>query len=160
MIECFHLELRERQKCRLSLHIEHVMWIMRHTNLSSGNLLFENMVRVPDWFSGFGDELPRSEEVSSSSKCLVSIGLLMLGALFQLFKSSDFTQRISFFFFFWCGRSDRAWQSIVLWGIQMCLGILPASPLPGCVCDLKTHFNKSVVLCFPTGLNSLVALKC
>ena len=54
--------------------------------------------------------------------------------------------------FFSCGRSDRAWQSIVLWGIQMCLGILPARPLPGCICDLKTTLTNQSCSVFPLAL--------
>lgn len=53
---------------------------------------------------------------------------------------------------FFCGRSDIAWQSIVLWGNRMCLGILPAKPLPGCICDLKTTFMNQLYSVFPPTL--------
>lgn len=121
---------------------------MRYTILPCGNLLFENMLIVAGWLSGFGDEVHESEYVSSGLKRLGPIDLLMLEALFQLFKSSDFTRRIR------CGRSDRAWQSTVLRGIQMCLGILPARPLPGCICDLWASLMIQSHSVFPEALTA------
>jgi hypothetical protein len=126
---------------------------MRYTILPFGNLLFENMLIFADWFSRFGGEVIGSEDVSSSLKGLGSIDLLMLEALFQLFKSSDFTRRIR------CGRSDRAWQSIVLRGIQMCLGILPGRPLPGCICDLWVSLMNQSYSVFPEALTAPVVFK-
>lgn len=76
--------------------------------------------------------------------------LVDVGSIISTFHILRFHPEDQFFFF--CGRSDRAWQSIVLWGIQMCLGILPARPLPGCICYLKTTLTNQSYSVFPLAL--------
>lgn len=119
------------QRCRFDLYAGYVMWVMRYTILPCGNLLFENMLIVAGWLSGFGDEVHESEYVSSGLKRLGPIDLLMLEALFQLFKSSDFTRRIR------CGRD--------LWDGQ---GVTPDSHWSSRV------YNKSVVALIDNSLRT------